>query len=76
MKTKSDEVLLKKLGKRIRALRLEKGWTLEETEERGYPSWRHLQKVEAGEKNINFTTLYKISKVLNYSPAELLKTIK
>ena len=52
---------LKRLGLRLREIRNEKGWTLEETEEHGWPSWRHLQKIEAG-KNITMATLWKLSK--------------
>ncbi len=57
----------KKVGLEIRTRRLELGWTLEETEERGYPSWRHLQKVEAG-KNVTLETIYRIAQVLKTDP--------
>lgn len=60
----------KQVGLKIKALRLEKGWTLEQMEERGYPSWRHLQKVEAG-KNMTLATIYRVAKTLKVNPKEL-----
>lgn len=46
--------------------------TLEQVEELGFPSWRHLQKLEAG-KNFTILTLMKICKVYGMSPSEILK---
>lgn len=71
---KDGEQYLKKLGQRLKSIRLEKGWTLEETEERGWSSWRHLQKIESG-KNITVATLWKLSKVYKMSVLEILKDI-
>lgn len=62
---------LKKLGLRLRQIRNQKGWTLEQTEEHGWPSWRHLQKIEAG-KNVTVATLYKLSVVYKMSLKEIL----
>lgn len=55
-----DIKLLKKLGARLRDIRLAKGWTLEDAEEHGWPNWRHLQKIETG-KNLTVVTLCKIA---------------
>lgn len=55
-----DIKLLKKLGAKLRKIRLAKGWTLEEAEEHGWPNWRHLQKIETG-KNLTVVTLKKLS---------------
>ena len=65
--------LLKKLGLRLRGIRESKGWTLEYAEERGVKNWQHLQQIESGKKNINFTTLIRLCKVYRISPSELLK---
>lgn len=65
------EKYLKKLGLRLRQIRLDKGWTLEETEEHGWPSWRHLQKIESG-KNITIATLIRLSMVYKMSPKDIL----
>ena len=62
---------LRRVGGAIRKRRVELGLTLEEVEGRGYPSWRHLQKVEAG-KNITLATLYNVAKVLKIDPQDLL----
>lgn len=74
MKTKSispaDKAFLKKLGARIRKLRLERGWTLEDTEEHGWPDWTHMQQVETG-KNITVVTFRRIAKLYKISPADL-----
>lgn len=59
--SKNDK-FLKKLGLRLREIRLSKGWTLEQAEEYGWPNWRHLQKIETG-KNITVVTLKKISEL-------------
>ena len=62
----------KALGLRVRALRNEKGWTLEQAEDHGWPSWRHLQKIEAG-KNITIQTLVNLANLFDIRPSELLK---
>ena len=73
MATKDDVLRFQKeVGLRIKSIRLEKGWTLEQMEDRGYPSWRHLQKVEAG-KNITIATLFRVAKALKVSPKDLIK---
>ncbi len=73
-KLPTDKAFLKALGAKLREIRLEKGWTLEETEEHGWPNWRHLQKIETG-KNFNITTLYKISKLYKKSIIEIVEDL-
>jgi DNA-binding Xre family transcriptional regulator len=63
---------LKVIGHRVRQARLDNGWTLEETEEYGWPSWRHLQKIETG-KNITVATILNLCKVLKIKPSDLFK---
>lgn len=70
VKQVSEDKFLKAVGAKLRAIRLEKGWTLEETEEFGWPNWRHLQKIESG-KNITILTLKKLSKLYKKSIAEI-----
>jgi transcriptional regulator with XRE-family HTH domain len=72
VKISSEDKFLKALGAKLRAIRLEKGWTLEEAEEHGWPNWRHLQKLESG-KNFTVTTLYKISKLYKLKISEILE---
>jgi transcriptional regulator with XRE-family HTH domain len=71
---KVTEKQLKAIGLKLRAIRLKRGWTLEETEEHGWPSWRHLQKIEAG-KNITVKTLLLLSRLYKVHPSELLKDL-
>lgn len=73
-KLSSEEKFLKALGAKLRAIRLQKGWTLEDTEEHGWPNWRHLQKLESG-KNFTVATLKKLSKLYNKQLADLLKDL-
>ena len=72
---KQYEAFLKEFGLRIRQLRTDKGWTLEETELHGWPSWRHLQKIEAG-KNITILTLRKIATLYKVNFSELLDDLQ
>lgn len=70
---KSDEKeYLKRVGQQLREIRLKKGLTLEQTEEKGITSWRHLQKIEAG-KNFTILTLYRIAEAYEINPQDLLK---
>ena len=65
-----DRRFLRKLGTRLRETRVKKGWTLEQAEEHGWPSWQHLQKVEAG-KNLTAITLRRIALLYRISLSEL-----
>jgi transcriptional regulator with XRE-family HTH domain len=67
-----DKKFLVQLGKRLRAVRTAKKWTLEETEEHGWPGeWQHLQKIESG-KNVTVVTIKRIAKLYGMSVSELL----
>jgi len=68
----SDKKFLKALGLKLREIRLKKGWTLEETEEHGWTSWRHLQKIESG-KNITVLTLKRLCEMYDIEPNTLFK---
>lgn len=61
----------KHLGLRIRQIRNSKGWTLEECEERGWPNWTHLQRIEAG-RGITVETLVRIANLFGMHPSEIL----
>ena len=71
---KGEDRFLKALGYRLRKIRESKGWTLEETEEHGWPSWRHLQRIESG-KNVTIVTIYRISRLYGLSLSELMDEI-
>jgi hypothetical protein len=63
MKFTADEArFLKRLGMKLRELRQSKGWTLEETEDHGWISWRHLQDIESG-RNLTMISLRRAAKL-------------
>lgn len=70
-----DDQALKNLGQRLRTIRKQRGWTLEETENHGWPSWRHLQRIEAG-KNITVRTLIAVCRLYRIKASDLLKEIE
>jgi XRE family aerobic/anaerobic benzoate catabolism transcriptional regulator len=64
--------LLRSLGQRARARRLERGWTLREVAERSGVSPRFLVQVEAGRGNISVKRLADVARALDVTPAELI----
>lgn len=68
------EKFILKLAQRLKEIRKERGWTLEGTEEYGWPSWRHLQRIESG-KNITLATLWYLAKLYKVHPSDLLKDL-
>lgn len=74
MKKRDPKKVLRQLGLRVRELRNEKGWTLEECESHGWTNWRHLQTIEAG-KNITVETLINLANLFSVHPSELLEDV-
>jgi XRE family aerobic/anaerobic benzoate catabolism transcriptional regulator len=64
--------LLRSLGDRVRALRLEHGWTLRDVAERSGMSTRFLVQLESGRGNISVRRLADVAGALHTSPAALL----
>jgi transcriptional regulator with XRE-family HTH domain len=75
-RTQREERRLKEVGLRVRMIREKKGFTLEEVEEKGYPSWRHLQAIEHGKKNFTITSLFRLAKALGVSPGDFIVGLK
>ena len=69
--TESEWKKIRKFGKVVKKERMNRGWTLEDMEEKGWKSWRHWQMIEAGKKNITFASVLRIGKVLKVHPGEL-----
>jgi transcriptional regulator with XRE-family HTH domain len=67
--------MLLKLGKRVRALRLDRGWTQEELAHRSGLNRSYMSDVERGRSNVSLSTLQKIARPLGISLAELLTGI-
>jgi XRE family aerobic/anaerobic benzoate catabolism transcriptional regulator len=66
------EDLLAALGRRARALRLARGWTLREVAERSGVSPRFLVQLESGRGNISVRRLADVAQALETTPAVLL----
>ncbi|MGZ3803091.1 MAG: helix-turn-helix domain-containing protein [Pseudobdellovibrionaceae bacterium] len=74
--SQSKKKILKDFGARVRQLRNERGWTLEETEDHGWISWRHLQQIESGQKNVTLETIIKLARLFKIHPGELFSYIR
>lgn len=64
----------KSIGLKVRSLREAKGWTLEDTEERGGLSWQQLQKIESG-RNITVRTVINLANLFGVHPTVLLEDV-
>jgi XRE family aerobic/anaerobic benzoate catabolism transcriptional regulator len=64
--------ILSELGRRARARRLERGWTLREVAERSGLSPRFLVQLEAGRGNISIRRLADVARALETTTADLL----
>jgi len=64
--------LLRSLGQRARARRLERGWTLRQVAERSGVSPRFLVQLEAGRGNISVRRLADVARALDVTPASLI----
>lgn len=65
---------IKKIGRRARQLRIERGLTLEQAESAGWPSWTHLRRIEAG-KNFTVESLLRLADLYGVHPSDLLKDL-
>lgn len=72
-----DRALLRAIGQKIRKFREQRKLMVYDLTGDDMPirSRQHWQKIEAGNKNFNIATLFKIAKTLNVSPEEILKGI-
>jgi XRE family transcriptional regulator, aerobic/anaerobic benzoate catabolism transcriptional regulator len=68
--------LLEALGRRARALRLARGWTLRDVAERSGLSARFLVQLEGGRGNISIRRLADVARALDTSPALLLTEVE
>jgi XRE family aerobic/anaerobic benzoate catabolism transcriptional regulator len=64
--------LLAAMGRRARALRLDRGWTLREVAERSGLSPRVLVQLESGRGNISIRRLADVARALDTTPSALL----
>lgn len=59
-------------GQRLRALRKEKGMTLEDLAEEADLAWSYIASVERGERNISIDNMDALAQALNIPLRELL----
>jgi XRE family aerobic/anaerobic benzoate catabolism transcriptional regulator len=69
-----SEDILTALGRRARAQRLSRGWTLREIAERSGVSPRFLVQLEAGQGNISIRRLADVAQALETTPGALLSS--
>jgi transcriptional regulator with XRE-family HTH domain len=65
---------LKSFGTRLRELRLERGWTLEELACRGGLSKAFLSRLESGDRHASIAAALTLSRILNVSLASLFES--
>jgi transcriptional regulator with XRE-family HTH domain len=70
-KQKETQVVL--LGRRIRTLRTQKGWTQQELGERADINYKFLGEIERGQQNPSFGILTKIASALGVDLPELFR---
>lgn len=75
MQSYTPEELSKKVGERIRALRIERGMTTRDFADRANISHSFRHEIEAGQVNPSLSILYSISKAFNMTLSELLDGI-
>ncbi|TAE34903.1 MAG: XRE family transcriptional regulator [Alphaproteobacteria bacterium] len=75
MKSKNDKDILKRLGLRIRDLRLERAISQEELAAIANVHRTYIGMVERGEKNITILTLVRFSVALEINLIDILKGI-
>ena len=67
--------LLLKVGKRVRNLRTDRGWSQEELADRSGVNRSYMSRVELGKSDVSLSVLHKIARTLGISLAELLTGI-
>jgi len=72
----SDKTLLKAIGSKIQQERLRQDLNVFDITGDDMPikSRQHWQAIEAGKKNFNITTLYKVAATLKITPDKLIKS--
>jgi transcriptional regulator with XRE-family HTH domain len=58
-------VIQQRFGKRVRQLRLKKGWTQEELADRTSRHWTYIGGIERGERNVTLEVIADIARALD-----------
>ena len=67
-----EKRLRRRLAANVRALRTERGLSVEAAAHEGDLHWRHWQKVEAGEVGVTLRTIAKLALALGAKASDLL----
>jgi len=68
-----NEILIKAFGERVRELRKEKGYTMEDFAGLAGIDYRQLSNIERGKVNTTISSIQVIAKALNVSMSELIQ---
>ncbi|MHB1613850.1 MAG: helix-turn-helix domain-containing protein [Actinomycetes bacterium] len=63
-------------GERLRALRRDRGWSLERLAEAAGLHWTYVGSVERGERNISLLNIVRLAAALGVDPSDLLVGLK
>jgi transcriptional regulator with XRE-family HTH domain len=63
-------------GKRVRALREAKGWTLERLAEEARMNELQVGHIERGASDVKLSTILKLARALGFTASELLRSIR
>ena len=64
------------LGKRVRALRLQRGISQEALADLADIHRNYMSQIEAGKRNLSFLNVVKLARALKVSPSKLLEPIR
>jgi transcriptional regulator with XRE-family HTH domain len=70
----TDERQRRLVGRKVRELRLKNGLTQEDMRDHGF-SYRHYQRIEAGEKDLRMSTLNRLANTFKVSIHELFESV-
>jgi transcriptional regulator with XRE-family HTH domain len=68
-----DISILKKFGKRVKKMRIAKGWSQEELAKRAKLHRTYIGSVERHERNISLINIERIAKAFGMTPWQLIK---
>lgn len=73
MNMKNQPKICKSLGKRLRILRRERGYTQEKMAELAGMNWRYYSETERGQRNISVGSLQRIADALEISIEDIFR---
>jgi transcriptional regulator with XRE-family HTH domain len=63
-------------GRRIRRLRHQLGWTIEELAAEAEMHWTYVGSVERGERNVSLINILRIARALGVGPEDLVRGLR